>query len=84
MPPPHFVPFLRRVRETATYLDLEVEVYPCPKDSEVHRKIVKEMGGKETFPFLVDLNAGDICVCIHPHTLSLSPHTHSLIVCMRK
>ena len=30
-------PFCRRVRETATYLDLELEVYPCPKDSQVHR-----------------------------------------------
>ena len=82
-------PFCRRVREAATFLDLEVafasmhvcmcesryllvdaltytptqlEVYPCPKsppgETGRHRTEVLQRGGKETFPFLVDLNSG--------------------------
>ncbi|KAI4388892.1 hypothetical protein MLD38_001181 [Melastoma candidum] len=34
------------------------EVYPCPKGSIRHREIVKRLGGKEQFPFLVDPNSG--------------------------
>lgn len=49
-------PFCRRVREALTELDLLVEVYPCPKGSIRHRNIVKEYGGKEQFPFLIDPN----------------------------
>ena len=33
-------PFCRRVRETITFLDLEVEVIPCPKGSILHRSEV--------------------------------------------
>ncbi len=33
-------PFCRRVRETITFLDLQVEVIPCPKGSTVHRSEV--------------------------------------------
>ncbi|KAI4388855.1 hypothetical protein MLD38_001147 [Melastoma candidum] len=51
-------PFCRRVREALTELDLSVEVYPCPKGSIRHREIVKRLGGKEQFPFLVDPNSG--------------------------
>ncbi|OAY63875.1 hypothetical protein ACMD2_03355 [Ananas comosus] len=51
-------PFCRRVREAMTELDLSVEVYPCPKGSLRHREIVRNIGGKEQFPFLVDLNTG--------------------------
>ncbi|XP_026659521.1 uncharacterized protein LOC103704767 [Phoenix dactylifera] len=51
-------PFCRRVREAMTELDLSVEVYPCPKGSLRHREIVRKIGGKELFPFLVDLNTG--------------------------
>lgn len=46
------------MRETLTYLDLEVEVRPCPKGSERHRAEVLAAGGKETFPFLRDPNEG--------------------------
>ncbi|KAJ8493937.1 hypothetical protein OPV22_015658 [Ensete ventricosum] len=51
-------PFCRRVREAMTELDLTVEVYPCPKGSLRHRELVRSIGGKEQFPFLVDLNTG--------------------------
>ncbi|CAN1235587.1 hypothetical protein LINPERPRIM_LOCUS4550 [Linum perenne] len=51
-------PFCRRVREAMTELDLSAEVYPCPKGSRRHREIVRELGGKEMFPFLVDPNTG--------------------------
>ncbi|XP_077249715.1 thioredoxin family protein [Tasmannia lanceolata] len=51
-------PFCRRVREAMTELDLSSEVYPCPKGSLRHREMVKKIGGKEQFPFLVDPNAG--------------------------
>ncbi|EKX40534.1 hypothetical protein GUITHDRAFT_75402, partial [Guillardia theta CCMP2712] len=51
-------PFCRLVREVITFLDLEVEVYPCPKGSQFHRAIVEEKGGRQMFPFLVDENTG--------------------------
>ncbi|XP_009392576.2 uncharacterized protein LOC103978491 isoform X2 [Musa acuminata AAA Group] len=35
-----------------------LEVYPCPKGSLRHRELVRSIGGKEQFPFLVDLNTG--------------------------
>ena len=39
-----------------TQLDLSVEVRPCPKDARVHRAEVEALGGKQSFPFLVDPN----------------------------
>ncbi|KAJ4850385.1 hypothetical protein Tsubulata_017628 [Turnera subulata] len=51
-------PFCRRVREAMTELDLSSEVYPCPKGSKRHREMVRQFGGKELFPFLIDPNAG--------------------------
>ncbi|ERM99655.1 hypothetical protein AMTRI_Chr11g158130 [Amborella trichopoda] len=51
-------PFCRRVREAMTELNLAVEVYPCPKGSLRHRQMVKTLGGKEQFPYLVDPNTG--------------------------
>ncbi|PIA40961.1 hypothetical protein AQUCO_02300022v1 [Aquilegia coerulea] len=51
-------PFCRRVREAMAELDLSVEVYPCPKGSIRHREIVKQLGGKEQYPFLLDPNNG--------------------------
>ena len=41
-----------------TLLNLDYEVYPCPKGGEKYRKIVQEKGGKQQFPFLVDENSG--------------------------
>ncbi len=49
-------PFCRKVREALTELDLSPVVYPCPPGGERYRKVVKEMGGKAQFPFLVDPN----------------------------
>ena len=50
-------PFCRKVREALTILDLEADVFPCPKNGTRFRpKVVKE-GGKAQFPYLVDPNA---------------------------
>ena len=46
-------PFCRRVREVITLLNLDVEIYPCPKGGLKYRPIVKEIGGKLQFPFLL-------------------------------
>jgi len=51
-------PFCRRVRELVTYLDLEVEVRPCPKGSIRHRNEVASLGGKQLFPYMIDENTG--------------------------
>ena len=34
-------PFCRRVREVITLLNLDVEIYPCPKGGQKYRQIVK-------------------------------------------
>ncbi len=52
-------PFCRRVREVFTTLNLDYEVYPCPKGGTKYRSIVKEKGGKLQFPFLIDENIGE-------------------------
>ena len=52
-------PFSRRVREVLTLLNLDVEIYPCPKGGQKYRAIVKEKGGKLQFPFFIDENTGD-------------------------
>ncbi len=49
-------PFCRRVREVLTLLNLDYEVYPCPKGGTKYRQIVKQQGGKMQFPFLIDEN----------------------------
>ena len=49
-------PFCRRVREVLTLLNLDYEVYPCPKNGQKYRNLVKQLGGKTQFPFLVDDN----------------------------
>ena len=52
-------PFCRRVREVMTLLNLDYEVYPCPKGGTKYRQVAKEQGGKTQFPFLVDENTGE-------------------------
>eukprot|EP00898_Chlorokybus_atmophyticus_P004214 jgi/Chlat1/4794/Chrsp31S04825 len=42
-------PFCRRVRETLTALDLNAEIYPCPKDSLRHRARVQALGGQQQY-----------------------------------
>jgi len=49
-------PFCRKVREAVSMLDLDVIVYPCPRDGTRYRANVTEMGGKSQFPYLVDPN----------------------------
>ena len=52
-------PFCRIVREALTALDLDAMVYPCPKGGLRFRPKVRELGGREQFPFLVDPNTGE-------------------------
>lgn len=49
-------PYCRKVREALSVLDLEVDVFPCPKNGPRYREEVKQRGGKAQFPFLVDPN----------------------------
>lgn len=51
-------PYCRLVREALTELDLDVEIYPCPKSGERFRPELIERGGKAQFPYLVDRNTG--------------------------
>jgi len=51
-------PFCRRVREVMTLLNLDYEVYPCPKGGTKYRQVVKEKGGKLRFPYFIDENTG--------------------------
>jgi glutathione S-transferase len=51
-------PYCRKVREALTVLDLDVEVYPCPRGGRRYRPWVKANGGREQFPYLVDPNTG--------------------------
>jgi len=52
-------PYCRLVREALTELDLDAEIYPCPKGGERFRPEVVERGGKAQFPYLVDPNSGE-------------------------
>jgi glutathione S-transferase len=52
-------PYCRLVREALTELDLDAEIYPCPKQGERFRPQVVERGGKAQFPYLVDPNTGE-------------------------
>ncbi len=51
-------PYCRLVREALTELDLDVEIYPCPKGGERFRPALEARGGKAQFPYLVDPNTG--------------------------
>ncbi len=51
-------PYCRKVREALSVLDLDARVYPCPKGGERFRPHVREQGGREQFPWLVDPNTG--------------------------
>lgn len=50
-------PFCRKVREALSILDLPAIVRPCPKGAPTYRPRVRERGGRELFPYLVDPNA---------------------------
>ncbi len=51
-------PYCRLVREALTELDIDVEIYPCPKNGQRFRPEVAARGGKAQFPYLVDPNTG--------------------------
>src|SRR5882672_11064728 len=51
-------PFCRKVRETLSILDLDADVFPCPKNAPRFRPEVQQRGGKAQFPWLVDPNTG--------------------------
>ena len=51
-------PYCRLVREVLTELNLDAEIYPCPKGGERFRDEVKARGGKDQYPFLIDPNSG--------------------------
>lgn len=51
-------PYCRLVREALTELDMDAEIYPCPKQGERYRVEVIEKGGKAQFPFMIDPNTG--------------------------
>jgi glutaredoxin len=52
-------PYCRLVREALTELDIDAEIYPCPKGGERYRPEVVARGGKAQFPYLVDPNTGE-------------------------
>jgi glutathione S-transferase len=49
-------PYCRKVREAFSILDLEADLFPCPKGGPSFREEVKRRGGKYQFPYLVDPN----------------------------
>lgn len=51
-------PFCRRVREVLTALNLDAEIYPCPKKGTRFRPVAEKLAGKTQFPLLVDENTG--------------------------
>jgi len=51
-------PHCRPVREALTELDLDVEVYPCPRRGQRHRRRARELAGRESFPTLHDPDLG--------------------------
>ena len=51
-------PYCRMVREALTELDLDAEIYPCPKGGTRFRPELVARGGKAQFPYLVDPNTG--------------------------
>jgi glutathione S-transferase len=51
-------PFCRNVREVLTALQIDVNIYPCPKNGQRFRPSVIALGGKAQFPFLIDPNTG--------------------------
>lgn len=51
-------PYCRKVREALSILDLDARIRPCPKGGSRFRPLVRERGGREQFPYLVDPNTG--------------------------
>jgi glutathione S-transferase len=55
-------PHCRPVREALTELDLDVEVYPCPRGGSRHRPRARQLLGRESFPTLHDPAVG-LTIC---------------------
>ena len=51
-------PFCRKVREALSELDLDYIHRPCAKGADRNRAALRERGGREQFPYLVDPNTG--------------------------
>jgi glutathione S-transferase len=51
-------PYCRKVREALSELDLAYIARTCPKGDRVNRPDLEQLGGKQQFPYLVDLNTG--------------------------
>ncbi len=51
-------PHCRIVREVLTELDLDAQIFPCPKGGQRYREELMERGGKAQFPYLIDPNTG--------------------------
>ncbi len=51
-------PYCRRVREVVSCLNLDVEIYPCPKNGTRYRPEAEKLSGKAQFPLMVDTNTG--------------------------
>ena len=49
-------PYCRFAREAVSKAGIAVIVRPCPKGGKRFRPLVKELGGKAQFPYLVDPN----------------------------
>jgi glutathione S-transferase len=53
-------PFCRRVREVLTLLNLDVQIYPCPKNGKRFRTEAIVASGESQFPLLIDENTGKV------------------------
>ena len=51
-------PFCKRLREGLNYYDLDVVIYPCPRDGPTWRQKAVALGGKAQFPLMRDPNTG--------------------------
>ncbi len=49
-------PYCLKVREAFSALEIEYISFPCPRSGRRYRPWVREHGGKEQFPYLVDPN----------------------------
>ena len=53
-------PYCRIVREALTDLDIDVLIYPCPKNGTRFRPLAESLGGKQQFPLLFDPNTDEM------------------------
>ena len=51
-------PYCRKVREALSILDLDAQVWPCPKGGPRFRVELAKKAGKAQFPYLADPNTG--------------------------